>query len=266
MHDALDPRFAEQLPAAPADRALQTTPIPASGFASRAINAALPLRRLSVEDQRVAVVLMLTLATGVVDAVSYVSLDHVFTANMSGNMAIVGIGAASGLAAVVGNIFAFAGFVAGSVLAARLLRALTAAPRRKALSALRLELSFLAALTGLFAAVDVPGEDPWRYCACAVLAMAMGVQTAVARQLNVKDVNTTVATMTLHDLSAAARLAGGKSERWRRRFAVVVALLVGATLGVLADRIVPWGGMALTTAIVALAFLLTVLAEDEDSE
>jgi len=50
-----------------------------------------------------AVVLALTLGTGAVDAVSYFSLDHVFTANMSGNMALLGIGAGNGPGAVLGN-------------------------------------------------------------------------------------------------------------------------------------------------------------------
>src|SRR5689334_17307564 len=68
------------------------------------------LRGLPDEDLHVALVLVLTLGTGAVDAVSYFSLDHVFTANMSGNMALLGIGIANGLGTVTGNIYAFGGF------------------------------------------------------------------------------------------------------------------------------------------------------------
>jgi uncharacterized membrane protein YoaK (UPF0700 family) len=210
----------------------------------------------------VAILLVLTLATGVVDAVSYVSLDHVFTANMSGNMAILGIGAATDFRLVLGNVFAFAGFVVGSVIAARLLRALGGSSLRKAKIALALQLSFLLATTLMFSAVDVPNEPGWRYAACALLALAMGIQTGVARHLKSQDVNTTVATMTLHDLAAASRIAGGGSERWRRRAIVVLALFVGAALGTWLDLVVRWGGMALTTAIVGFAWVMTRLADE----
>ncbi len=37
--------------------------------------------------------LLLTLATGVVDAVSYLTLDQVFTGNMTGNVLFVGFAA-----------------------------------------------------------------------------------------------------------------------------------------------------------------------------
>ncbi|KFD43282.1 hypothetical protein IU11_12880, partial [Cellulosimicrobium sp. MM] len=42
----------------------------------------------------VAGLLVLTVATGVVDAVSYLALDQVFTGNMTGNVLFVGFAAA----------------------------------------------------------------------------------------------------------------------------------------------------------------------------
>lgn len=41
-----------------------------------------------------AMLLVLTAVTGVVDAVSYLALGHVFTANMTGNIAFLGFGIA----------------------------------------------------------------------------------------------------------------------------------------------------------------------------
>jgi uncharacterized membrane protein YoaK (UPF0700 family) len=196
-------------------------------------------------------VLALTLGTGTVDAVSYLSLDHVFTANMSGNMALLGIGLATHLAQVEGNMFAFAGFVAGSVLVGRLIRAHRGPFIRTAIDALAIEFVLLIALTVGMAAVDVHEHNTARLAVCLVLAAAMGVQTGVARHLAVKDVNTTVATMTLHDLASASHLAGGDSVRWRRRAGVVLALLAGAVIGVGLDKLVRWGGLAFTTLTVA---------------
>jgi uncharacterized membrane protein YoaK (UPF0700 family) len=88
----------------------------------------------------------------------------------------------------------------------------------------------------------------------------MAFQTGVARHLAVKDVNTTVATMTLHDLAAASRLARGDSVRWPRRLGVVVALLVGAAAGTALDQAVRWGGLALSALIVAAVCALASAA------
>lgn len=216
------------------------------------------LRALSEEDRHVALVLALTLSTGAVDAVSYFSLDHVFTANMSGNMALLGIGIATHLGDVAGNIYAFAGFVVGSILVGRFMRAHGGPFLRTAVDALGFQLLLLVALTAIVAAVDVRDHDAWRYLVCFLLAAAMGVQTGVARHLSVKDVNTTVATMTLHDLAAASRLAGGDSLRWRRRAGVVLALLAGAAIGVGLDKVVRWGGLGFTCVTVAVVMGCTV--------
>jgi len=77
------------------------------------------------------------------------------------------------------------------------------------------------------------------------------MQTGVARRLAVADVNTTVATMTLHDLAAASRWAGGDSTRWARRAGVVAALFAGAAIGVALDSVVRWGGLGFTCLTVA---------------
>ncbi|MGX6447892.1 YoaK family protein [Patulibacter sp. S7RM1-6] len=208
-------------------------------------------RRLSAEDRHVALMLLLTLATGAVDAVSYFSLDHVFTANMSGNMALLGVGAATSMADVAGNVYAFVGFVLGSVAIGRVGPRGAAPSLRFLVRGLTVELALLLALTVVLATADVAGTDAIRFAVCFVLAAAMGWQTGLARHMTVKDVNTTVATMTLHDLASASRAAGGDSARWRRRAGVVLALFVGAAAGVGADRVVPWGGLAVTSALVA---------------
>jgi uncharacterized membrane protein YoaK (UPF0700 family) len=197
-------------------------------------------------------VLALTLGTGAVDAVSYFSLSHVFTANMSGNIALMGIGVADGPGRVVGNACALAGFVCGSIVVARLLRAGVGTVRQLASRMLRLELGLLVCVTVVLAAFDPEADASARYAVCIVLAAAMGVQTGVARLLAVSDVNTTVATMTLHDLLAGSRLAGGDSVRWRRRAAVVAALLAGAAAGVGLEQLTPSGGLIFTCAIVAI--------------
>src|SRR5689334_5894809 len=78
-----------------------------------------------------------TLLTGVVDAVSYIALGHVFVANMTGNVVLLGFALAgapglSVLASVVALVAFLAGAAAGGLLVRRirhrgaLLRAATA--------------------------------------------------------------------------------------------------------------------------------------------
>ncbi|OJU81307.1 MAG: hypothetical protein BGO11_08975 [Solirubrobacterales bacterium 70-9] len=217
------------------------------------------LRNLPDEDLHVTLVLVLTLGTGAVDAVSYFSLDHVFTANMSGNMALLGIGIANGLGSVTGNIYAFGGFVLGSIAVGRFMHGHRGPFLRTALEALIAQLAIFVALTVTLGLVDVAADAAWRYAVCLVLAAAMGIQTGVARHMSVKDVNTTVATMTLHDLAAASKLAGGDSVRWKRRAGVVVALLAGAAIGIGLDNTVSWGGLGFT-CLTTLGVIAAVVA------
>jgi uncharacterized membrane protein YoaK (UPF0700 family) len=222
------------------------------------------LRNLPDEDLHVILVLVLTVGTGAVDAVSYFSLDHVFTANMSGNMALLGIGIANGLGTVTGNIYAFGGFVVGSIAVGRFMHGHRGSFLRVALEALVAQLVLFIALAVVLGAVDVADHAAWRYGVCFVLAAAMGIQTGVARHMSVKDVNTTVATMTLHDLAAASKLAGGDSARWKRRAGVVVALLGGAAIGIALDNTVSWGGLAFTslTTVAVIAAVVAVLRRE----
>ncbi|WEG08660.1 YoaK family protein [Microbacterium horticulturae] len=70
------------------------------------------------------------MATGVVDAVSYLALDHVFTGSMTSNVLFVGFGlTSSGEVPLLNNALALAGFLAGTVVAGRIVRGRTHATR-----------------------------------------------------------------------------------------------------------------------------------------
>src|SRR5689334_204404 len=59
--------------------------------------------------------LVLTLTTGLVDAVSYLGLGRVFTANMTGNIVLLGFGiAGSGGLPVVAPLVSLAAFLVGA--------------------------------------------------------------------------------------------------------------------------------------------------------
>src|ERR1700690_1794522 len=68
--------------------------------------------------------LSLTFTTGLVDAVSYLGIGHVFTANMTGNIVLLGFGiAGSGGLPVLAPTISLAAFLLGATCAGRLLAA-----------------------------------------------------------------------------------------------------------------------------------------------
>src|SRR5215216_761320 len=90
----------------------------------------------------------LTFVTGLVDAVAYLKLGHVFVANMTGNVVFLGFAAAgaSGLS-VAGSLLALACFLPGGIAAGRLAGRLgnNRLPQLRAASAVQLVLCAAAA-------------------------------------------------------------------------------------------------------------------------
>jgi uncharacterized membrane protein YoaK (UPF0700 family) len=145
--------------------------------------------------------LALAVAAGVVDAVSYMGLGRVFTANMTGNTVLLGVGLARGSGAdAARSAVALGGFCVGTVCGVALLRRKGQWPE---IAARALLVEFVA-LAGLLAAWAAAGVDPVRYPLIVLSGIAMGAQSATVRASDVRGVNTTYMTSTL--LNALARL------------------------------------------------------------
>jgi uncharacterized membrane protein YoaK (UPF0700 family) len=72
-----------------------------------------------LQRRRNGLVLLLACVAGGVDAVSYMSLGHVFTANMTGNTVLLGLALGQAESrAVVRSSLALIGFLAGAFLGA----------------------------------------------------------------------------------------------------------------------------------------------------
>ena len=93
---------------------------------------------------------LLTFSTGVVDAIGYLGLDKVFTANMTGNVVILAMGLTGqdGLP-IVGPVVALVGFVVGAAIAGRLLRGVPKGWHRR-------DTTVLAIVAGLLLVALVP--------------------------------------------------------------------------------------------------------------
>jgi uncharacterized membrane protein YoaK (UPF0700 family) len=178
--------------------------------------------------------LVLTFTTGLVDAVSYLGLGHVFTANMTGNVVFLGFGIAGGTGLpVVAPIVSLVAFLIGAAAGATVATRMEERHLDHLTRALGIETALVAVAAAVAIAVDV---DPGRlsgYVVIALLALAMGSRNATVRRLGVPDLTTTVLTMTLTGLAADSPVTGGSGKGSVRRTAAVVAMFCGALVGAL---------------------------------
>jgi uncharacterized membrane protein YoaK (UPF0700 family) len=198
--------------------------------------------------------IVLTVVTGVVDALAYLRLGHVFVANMTGNVVFLGFAAAgAGGLSVPGSLLALGFFLCGGIAAGRLAGRLGDDRRHVLQVAVTVEL-FLAAAAVVVAAYAGQNLDAGsRYALIALLGLAMGVQNATARRLAVADLTTTVLTLTLTGIAADSWLGGGSGARTARRVLAVVAMLLGAILGaLLLLHLAPAAPLVLAVALLAL--------------
>lgn len=185
-------------------------------------------------DPLVVYLLILTFSTGLIDALSVLSLGHVFTANMTGNVVFVGF-ALSGwhefpLALC---LLSAAGFFCGSLLGGRLSFGLvepfqSTVLDRGAKAELLLQLPALLIMVLPSSMLDLSKSQA---VLLILLGASMGVRNAIARKLAVPDLTTTVLTLTVTGIMADSRLAGGSNPRLARRVLAIAAMCSGAMLG-----------------------------------
>ena len=176
--------------------------------------------------------LLLTFATGLVDAISVLVLGHVFVANMTGNVIFLGFWFVphSGVD-MTAAVVAFVLFLAGTVLGGRFARHLEHDTRRWATVALAVECVVLATLSILAGAGVLHYHDNTKLILIAGLAIAFGSQNATARQFGIQELSTTVLTSTIVGIGVDSRLAGGTGQREKLRYSVVMTMCAGAVVG-----------------------------------
>jgi uncharacterized membrane protein YoaK (UPF0700 family) len=191
--------------------------------------------------------LVLTVTTGLLDAVSFLGLGRVFTANMTGNVVFLGfaLGGAPGIA-VISSLSAIGAFVVGAVLGGRIGKNYSGEQLRKwFLTVALIESALLigAGFVSLGFDIETHTTAFQLYAVILMTAAAMGLRNATVRQMNVKDLTTTVLTLTLTGIGADSTLAGGKNQNFARRAGSVILMFAGAALG--AFLLYQSGGIAL---------------------
>ncbi len=177
--------------------------------------------------------LLLSVTTGLVDAISVLGLGKVFTANMTGNIVFLGfaVAGAPGFEPAP-YLVAIAAFLAGALIAGRTGKAHAGRPlRRWLMVAALIEAALLWIAACVAIGFDIATPDGRLLAIVALTAVTMGFRNATIRQLKVPDLTTTVLTMTLTGLAADSSMAGGANPNWQRRIGGVVAIFAGAVLG-----------------------------------
>jgi len=141
-------------------------------------------------DRPVLQALLLTVVAGIADAVGYIIMGGVFTANMTGNTVLAGIAAAEGFHELaIQRLAPLLTFFAGAMLARLLLRLL-----ERPMVPLLLEAAILAGIGFL-----PLGREP----TVMIVALAMGLQASAITHFGGAAVSTVVVTSTLARMADA---------------------------------------------------------------
>jgi len=207
---------------------------------------------------------VLTLATGAVDALSWLMLGKVFSAFMTGNLVFLGLLAGGAQGPDTTHVaVAIAAFAVGAAIGGRV----TASVRNQeqwwplqVSVALGCTAVLEAGALGVWATSDAHPSGTTVAAIVGLFAMSMGIQTVAIASLGVRGIFTTAATATLAILMGdTAGWAHVKGEA-PRLISIVVALVAGAAIGgLLVEQAPLWAPLVpvcLTLLVVAGAELL----------
>jgi uncharacterized membrane protein YoaK (UPF0700 family) len=196
---------------------------------------------------------LLAATTGMVDATTFLGLGRVFTANMTGNVLLLGFSSTTRPDGYTQNTILYGGlaallaFVSGALLGAAV------AGRRDATARFRAgfgtEWVFLATAAVLLFDTGAT-RGGLRYVVLVLFGLSMGFQSSVVRRMGVPDINTTVLTTTMAGLASDVVAVAGRAARVARRVATVAFLFLGAALGaVLEEHGVRWSALGALAAL-----------------
>lgn len=182
--------------------------------------------------------MVLTMVTGMLDAVGYLGLDRIFTGNMTGNIVILGMGVAGedGLP-IVGPLVALFAFMLGAAVTGFVLRPVAPCWNVRVTAILGAGTLVLGAVGVVLLVIDVDGSSPLGIAIASVIAVDMGAQACAARFLAVRDMTTVVVTSTITALAGESFVDRGRGRFANRRLWAIVMIFFGAVIGALLLRV-----------------------------
>lgn len=202
---------------------------------------------------------VLTFATGVIDAASFLALGQVFAAMQTGNVVFLGIGTAgAGDAPLLAPLIGLGAFLVGGALAATAVdeeRGSVYLPRW-----LAREAGVLAFAAILAAILDVDPGHASAYLLIALLSLTMGLRNTFIRGTAGPNLATTVLNLTLTTATPGTALGAASSADLNQRAAGLLAILGGAIVGALAVK----SSLSLALLVAAAATLAAALSSASD--
>jgi uncharacterized membrane protein YoaK (UPF0700 family) len=216
------------------------------------------------------IAIALTFGSGANDVASFTRLGGVFTSVMTGNIVLWGLSVANRSVSLLSHTaVSIGGYIAGVALGTWIAHGFKLVSRGKPgdeeegrTSVLPGHVNWtlfgeLVLLAGLTAGWEITGARPagWaQFCLLAVLAAAMGMQSAAVNEMGITEISTTFLTGTLTRLVSSLVNPGEDTPHGLRRFGVLIGLAAGALLS----------GLLVATAadlvpILPLAALVTTL-------
>jgi uncharacterized membrane protein YoaK (UPF0700 family) len=191
---------------------------------------------------RDSLLVLLTLTTGAVDASCFLHLGNVFSSVITGNLVLRGDAAATQSASLaVHSGIALAGYSVGVLIGAPIATRRASGGETWPLSVTATLVAEFCVLTGFSVGWELTDGRPGstaQLLLIAVLAMAMGIQSAAVRQLGGMSTTYLTGTLTavIADLVNRERPAG-----FARSIGVLAAIVVGAAAGgLIADHAPLW--------------------------
>lgn len=201
-------------------------------------------------------VLSLALASGAVDAFTFLALGQVFTSNMTGNLVLLGVSAGHGrLADALDSLVALIAFTCGLTAAFQFIGSVTGWSARTRLT-VGVE---LVLLVGLAVGWGLSGP---RHVLIATAALAMGLQSAVTHRLRTFVGSTTFITGALTSSIFRVLTPGTGQAHISGLVAVLLSLALGAAASALCVRLLPAVAPMVALLAVALALLSSAFTDE----
>ncbi len=206
--------------------------------------------------------LLLSVVAGSADAAGFMGVGHVFTSNMTGNLVLLGIASGQGhWADAAKTLYVLVLFAIGAAAGSRLARQLPDQAWRKLLvRILMIESVLLITFAVCWAVISKEGRAIHFYWLIPLLAIAMGLQSAVMNRLMIAGVTNTAMTGTLTNVAVgmervlfgAADQEPGIRSRTGKQFLVILLYCGGALVEGLLMLHANWGMGILPAVLVFL--------------
>jgi uncharacterized membrane protein YoaK (UPF0700 family) len=210
----------------------------------------------------------LTVVSGLVDAYSFLQMGHIFVANVTGDVLFIafGLAGAQGFSALAALV-TLAVFFLGAFLGGRIFTHFGVHRGHLLAIVAAIEATLVAIATGVAATLDGRPVDGDKYTLIVLLALAMGLQNALAFKLAVPGLTTSVVTQAITGISAENQLAGGSGSNVGKRIASTLSLFVGALIGALfIVNVNGWSPLLVATAaLLSVGLTAALLSKDNPS-